>query len=341
MLGDCAINIHLRVALVFAAALLALLLPACRREAPVAAPVVRATPMPTPRSTPLPPVATIAAPGSAESPLRMALIPVDASRSDETDADRLDAASRFADALSAEAGLVVDVVLVDTPAAALSALCASTPEQVAAAWLDGITYQAALALECGVPVLQVERGAPNPQAGMAVVIVADRSLGLTGVGPLAGRTFCRLDLADAESWLAPALALRAAGVDPVADLAAVRDYDDYDALLTAVAAGECAAAGLSEMRFDQLADDLRDELRVIGRTPPLPFALLLYPASLPLGERLRLTDALLALAFDPERAAVLSPLLGQAALARVEPDDLAAVNTFFASTGLDFAQLGD
>ncbi len=341
MLGDCAINTRLRVALVFAAALLALLLPACRREAQVTAPVVRATPLPTPRSTPLPPVATVAAPGSAESPLRMALVAADAARLSETDTDGLDAAARFERAIFDESGLVIELVPVDTPAGALSALCESAPGRAAVAWLDGVAYWAALARSCGVPALQVERGEPNPQTGVPVVIVADRNLGLAGVGPLAGRTFCRLGLDDVESWLAPALALRAAGVDPVEELGAVRDYADYDSLLSAVADGECAAAGLTEARFDQLPDEVRDELRVVGRTPPLPFALLLYSASLPLGERLRLTDALLALASDAERSAVLSPLLGQAGLARVEPDDLSAVDAFFDSTGLDFAQLGD
>jgi ABC-type phosphate/phosphonate transport system substrate-binding protein len=297
--------------------------------------------MPTPRSTPLPPVATVVAPGSEESPLRMFLVPADAARLSEADADGLDAAARFANAVQQESGLVLEVVPVDTPAEALSALCAAAPGQVAVAWLDGVAYRAAMARGCGVPELQVERGSPQPQAGMPVVIVADRSLGLSGVGPLAGRTFCRLNVDDVESWLAPALALRAAGIDPVADLGAVLDFDDYDALLAAVAAGDCAAAGLTEARFDGLSDAVRDELSVVGRTPPLPFALLLYPISLPLGERLRLTDALLALAFDAERSDLMQPLLAQDGVARVGPDDLNTVDAFLDSTGLDFAQLGD
>jgi ABC-type phosphate/phosphonate transport system substrate-binding protein len=271
----------------------------------------------------------------------MVIIPVDPARLNESNPDGLDGIARFEQAVLEEAGLVLDVVPAERPVEALTALCGSVPGQVAVAWLDGVSYQAALARNCGVPELQVERGSPNPQPGAPILIVADRNLGLAGVGPLAGRTFCRLSVDDFESWLAPALALRAAGVDPVEDLRAVRDYDNYDDLLDAVAAGECAAAGLTETRFDQLPDAVRDELRVVGRTPPLPFALLLYPASLPLGERLRLTDALLALAFDEERAGLLEPLLGQHRLARVVADDLNAVSAFLGNTGLDFAQLGN
>ena len=121
----------------------------------------------------------------------------------------------------------------------------------------------------------------------------------------------------------------------------MRDYDDYETLLAAVASGECAAAGLTETRFEQLPDAVRDDIRVAGRSPALPYALLFYPINLPLGERLRLTDALLALAFDPERAELLEPLFAQSGVARVVPDILEQASAFLSRTGLDFAQLGN
>lgn len=325
------------VAIVIALATLA----ACRREAQVAAPQVRATPMPTPRSTPLPPVSTAVPPGTEDHPLRMVLVPADAARLLDIGEGGVDALTRFEEAVLAESGLVLEVELVDRQADALAALCASAPGRVVVAWLDGLASQAALARRCGAPELQVERGSPRAQAGVPVLIVADRRLGMSGVGPLARRTFCRLSAEDFESWLAPALILRAGGVDPVKDLGAVRDYDDYETLLAAVASGECAAVGLTETRFEQLPDALRDDIRVAGRSPALPYALLFYPINLPLGERLRLTDALLALAFDPERAELLEPLFAQSGVARVVPDILEEASAFLSRTGLDFAQLGN
>ncbi len=271
----------------------------------------------------------------------MVLVPADAARLLDIGEGGVDALTRFEEAVLAESGLVLEVELVDRQADALAALCASAPGRVVVAWLDGLASQAALARRCGAPELQVERGSPRAQAGVPVLIVADRRLGMSGVGPLARRTFCRLSAEDFESWLAPALILRAGGVDPVKDLGAVRDYDDYETLLAAVASGECAAVGLTETRFEQLPDALRDDIRVAGRSPALPYALLFYPINLPLGERLRLTDALLALAFDPERAELLEPLFAQSGVARVVPDILEEASAFLSRTGLDFAQLGN
>lgn len=335
------ITTYLRLVLATAAVITVATLAACRREVQVAAPQVRATPIPTPRSTPLPPVPTTVPPGTEDHPLRMVLVPADAARLLEVDEDGVDALTRFEEAVLTESGLVLEVELVDRQADALAALCASAPGRVVVAWLDGLASQAALALSCGAPELQVERGSSRAQAGVSILIVTDRRLGLSSVGPLAQRTFCRLSAEDFESWLAPALILRAGGVDPVADLSAVRDYDDYETLLAAVASGECAAAGLTETRFEQLPDAVRDDIRVVGRSPALPYALLFYPINLPLGERLRLTDALLALALDPERAALLEPLFAQSGLARVVPDTLTETGAFLSRTGLDFAQLGN
>lgn len=317
------------------------LLAGCRQAEQVAGPVIRATAMPTPRSTPLPPVPTVIAPGVEENPIRMVLVPADSEALRDTDDNGLDALARFEAAVLEESGLIVDVVPVERPAEALAALCDSMPGRVTVAWLDGVAYRAAVARNCGTPELLVERGRPRSNAAVPVVLVAERSLGLSRVGQIVGRSFCRLGVQDAESWLAPALAMRAAGVDPVAALTDVRDYADYDDLLDALVAGECDAASMTENRFERLRDSVRDELAVIGRTAPLPYGVLMYPVSLPLGERLRLTDALLALAFDAERSSLLDPLLMQENLARVAPGDLEELTAFLDSTGLDFAQLGN
>lgn len=274
----------------------------------------------------------------------MVLVPADLARlraaegADETHGNPL---VSFEEAVLAESGLVLKVELVERQAEALAALCTSTPDRVVVAWLDSLAAQAALARGCGMPALQVERGSPSPQTGVSILIVADRRLGLTSVDALAQRTFCRLRAEDFESWLAPTLVLRANGVDPVRGLSAVRDYDDYETLLAAVAGGECAAAGLAETRFEQLPDAVRNSVQIIGRSPALPYALLFYPINLPLGERLRLTDALLAIALDPERAALLEPLFAQNRLVRAASDALDEAGAFLKSTGLDFAQLGN
>ncbi len=314
--------------------LLVLLLTACRREA-ASGPVIQATLTPTPRSTPLPQVPTTIPPGLENNPITMVIRPsgnIEVARRLLTDA-QIDA---FEQAILDESGLVVNVTVVDRYAEALSALCDSTPLNVTVAWLDGLTYQAAIAQNCGEPVMQIERERATGDAGQ---IVTASTLDVGDVAGLNGRSFCRISYEDYYTWLVPSLLLQASGVDPVAGLGAISNYDDTDALTEAVAAGDCEAAGISEVAFEDLGD-VRSELNVVASTPPFPYGVLMYPINLTLGERLRLTDALLALADDTDGADVLRPLLNQDGLETADANDLQDLSDFLAETGLDFAQLG-
>ncbi len=315
--------------------LVVVLLAGCRRAEGVQGPLIQSTATPTPRSTPLPAVATSVPPGIEENPIRMVLRPAGSAvaRSLVTDFQ----ITQFVNALQVESGLAVEVTVVDRYAEALAALCDSSPTQVTVAWLDGVSYQAAMAQECGVPVLQVERNGQNGDRGQ---IVASRAVNIDSVQELSGGNFCRLGLEDYYSWLIPALLMQANALDPLHNLEAVTDYPDEDALIAAVAEGACSATGIAESDFADLSGALRNELVVVGSTPSLPYGVLMYPINLPLGERLRLTDALLALAANPEIAVSLTPLLGQSRLERVDTEAFASLSQFLNSTGLNFAQLG-
>lgn len=305
----------------------------CRRAEVAQGPLVQATLTPTPRSTALPPLPTVLPPGLDENPIQMMIRP-------ESMSQARDAVVRFQDALIAETGLVVEVVLVQRHAEALAALCDSSPTDVNVAWVDAVTYGAAVAQGCGQPALQIERGETRPRAGSAVQIISNAGQNIAGIRALSGRVFCRVGYEDDESWLAPALLLRANGVDPLTAFEAVVDYPDRDALIEAVAAGECAATGLSQDIYDALPNSVRRDLNVVESTPPLPYGVLMFPQSLPLGERLLLTDALLTLALDPESASVMRGVLGQERLARVNQGGFDELASFLGRTGLDLAQMG-
>jgi ABC-type phosphate/phosphonate transport system substrate-binding protein len=311
-----------------------LFLAACRETTGEQGPFVAATATATPRSTPLPAVATTVPPGIEENPIQMVLNPV-GSASLVTDTQ----IANFEEAVAADSGLVVKVTLVDRYAEALAALCDSTPTNVTVAWLDGLTYRAAVAQGCGEPVMQVEHGRSNANSGDPGQIIA--ASGLSSVQTLRGRTFCRLGYDDYYSWLVPSIIMQANGVDPVNDLEAVEDYDTYRALAQAVIDGDCDAAGMSESEFDDLSGALKEELTVVETTPPFPYGILMYPISLPLGERIRLDNALLAMDIDSEGSDAMRPLLGQDGLIRVADDDFEMLTEFLDSTGLDFAQLGN
>jgi ABC-type phosphate/phosphonate transport system substrate-binding protein len=296
---------------------------------------------PTPLSTPLPVVPTPIPPGAEGNPLWMVVRPIDSSGAADTES----AAKALTDMIKQKTSLSVQVVTVNRYAEALAALCGSGKGQVAIAWLDGITYAAANAQNCGLPVLQVKRDTKREvETGASGQIIVSRTLGTGDIGALNGRTFCRLNVSDFYSWLLPSLVLKTKGIDVLRDVQSVSDYRDVPALVKAVASGDCAGAGVSEDVFTQYADqlaDVKDQVRVVDTTPSFPYDILLFPLEVQLGVRLTLTDTLMDIASNPDTAGSLRTLLGQDSLSRVQPDDFNDLQKFMSDTGLDFTQLGN
>jgi ABC-type phosphate/phosphonate transport system substrate-binding protein len=330
----CAIN-RQRLVLTIGLVCLSVLLAACRRDQTVG-PTLQPTLTPTPRSTPLPVVPTAVPPGEADNPLRMVLVaPAGAS---ERVLDS--AAAALTESLAEDAEITTVIEWVDTSADALAALCDSFADTAAVAWLDGISYAAAAAQDCGQPLLQVEQGRGSATAlGEAVQIYANAELEISGMTGLRNSKFCRLGFDDLYTWRVPALMLLAANVSPIDGLESVTDYDDYAAIIEALAEGDCDAAGLPAAEFDDLArGDARAAITAVGDSVSVPYAMLMVPVEVPLGVREALTGTLLRLAETDDES--LQTLLGQDGLARVAPDDLESWAAFIERTDLDFAQLG-
>jgi ABC-type phosphate/phosphonate transport system substrate-binding protein len=332
--GACTIKHRIFSRFGFYCVFLALfLLAACLPDEAQQSPLAQATLTPTPRSTPLPPVPTVIPPGVEDNPIQMVIRAATGRRNLISDAQVED----FQDAILDKSGLIVRIMLVDRYAEALAALCDSRPTNVAVAWVDGVSYEAAKALECGEPVLQIERGSQTGDSGQ---IVTNGALQIGSLGSLSDANFCRLGYDDYYSWLVPSLILQANGIDLANGLTTVTDYPDADTLIEAVADGECAATGISESAFDDLRGTVRSDLDVLETSAPFPYGVLIYPIALTLGERLRLTDALLALSTDLDGGDVMKPFFSQDGLTTVESDDFDALSSFLGRTGLDFAQLG-
>lgn len=309
--------------------LLALLASGCRR-AGFGEPTAIPTPTATPRSTPLPAVSTPIPPGTDENPVRMVIRPVTSLGTART------AAAAVQEALAQQTGLALELVLAERAAEGLGALCESMTDAVTVAWLDGLSYAAAVERGCGEAALVVERDGETGEPGL---IVMRSGLGASAVSGLSGRDFCRVGYDDLYSWMIPSLVLRANEVDPLEDLRSVTDYGDAIELLEALAAGECDAAGVAQSDFDAMDAAVRDALTILEETVSLPYAVLLYPENAPLGLRIALDDALVALARGGDTADALENLLGQEALERIEADDLNSVVSFVRASGLDFAAL--
>ncbi len=333
-------NARTRYGLILLILVLALLSAACRpRQVETTGPTLIPTAVPTLVSTPLPLVPTAIPPGEETNPLRMVILPYEPEEASALETE-------FETMVQEEVGAFIDVVLVEHYSEVLAALCDSGGGMVSVAWLGGISYAAAAAQNCGSPMLQVRRSEREDIAtGVGGQLIMSSSLGTTDIAALRGRTFCRLGYDDFYSWLLPSLIMETHGINPLAFLEEVVDYDNIETMLSAVAVGEeCAAAGVSVSDLDAfLGEDesRREGVRVVETTAAFPYGVLMVPLEVPLSIRLSMETGLLNMASVPDMAEVMRAFLGQDLLVEVAADDFADLNIFMESTGLDFAQLGD
>lgn len=331
--GECAIKPRTHaIALVLLVAALALT--ACRR-AETEQRNVAPTTTPTPISTPLPPVATPVPPGSDDNPIRLLVQP------NLTAASARSAANRLSDELSERTGLSIIVDTVTTGAEALAALCDSVGGVVNVAWVDGLTMLAAQAQGCGTPALVVERGTGRRAAtGDTVQLVTAAQGGVASVAALGNDpTFCRISYDDLSTWLVPSIMLQGVGVAP-SEVGEVTSYEDLDGVLTAVAAGDCDAAGVPSSALAAADSETRGALETLAESAPIPYDVLVYPLEMPLGARTALSNALTDLIVDRAAGEPLRDLLDANALEAASESDFDDLRDFVTSAGLDLGQLG-
>ena len=239
--------------------------------------------------------------------------------------------------------VTVDIVPVARPVDALQALCDSS-DTVSAAWVDRVSFSAALSQNCGEPILVVRKRIDGDLInGESGLIILNRNRGTTQLSVLNSRTFCRLSVNDFFSWLLPLMIFRANNIDP-ANFEAIIDFDNEEGLVKAVAEGECTGAGLSTVVYNDIIEDndeLAESINLAFESPPIPHAVLMYPVEMQLGIRVSLTEGVEQLADDDSDSELLSLFLGQDDLQRFIIDEFAEYNAFLEEVGLDFSILGN
>lgn len=174
------------------------------------------------------------------------------------------------------------------------------------------------------------------------LILLDRRLGALNIDVVRGRTFCRLGYDDYYSWLVPTLYMESVNIDPERDLEEIVDYTTYPELIEAVADGDCTATGISQAVYNNVMisdPELLEDVRIATSSIAFPYPILVYPVDLDLGVRLALDEVFVELGAEVNSA--LTWLLGHDAIVTFDPERLTEFRAFMASTGLDFAQLGD
>lgn len=234
-----------------------------------AAPTPSITPRPsstpTPRSTELPPVPTQILPGTSERPLKIGVIGESSAATTRLlrDLSRAFTAELENFRLGFYQGLTIEFVLLDDEQEALYLLCNSDDTAVFA---DAFTFIAA-EKRCGAqPALQVQR---DGESGSTFDLILNRTLQIFRLDRIVGRPFCTMSFDDLNSYIHPALAFKAAGVDPLDDFEVIiYGFKDEAEMILALSGRfepgsrpRCAAAALPKGMINEVREELLDESR--------------------------------------------------------------------------------
>ncbi len=250
------------------AILIMLMLPACGGNSFVQPTPRPPTFTPTPRSTPLPTVATQVPLGSESRPYHVAFVAPDQNAS----------GSELARYLSDQTSVAFEVDLLSSYAEVLRQLCSDKPTF---GWLDGRALLAAQAQGCGVPVLKFQQGKSSGQKADLIVHTGIKDEVKTIAG-FKGKDYCRLNGQDVQSWILPSLAMRAGGINPVQDLKGIKEFDNNAALMQAVADNICVSAAIPAGTLLTYSPKLSSgQLAVLTTTPELPFGGVIVSSTVP------------------------------------------------------------
>jgi len=138
-----------------------------------------------------------------------------------------------------------------------------------AAWLPTFSYILAHEKYEVEPLLAVSRFGKTTYASL---LITKKDGGITDIAGLKGKKFCRPDAESTSGWIVPSITLKAAGVDPQADLTVV-DLGTHDAVVTGVYNGDCdAGAVFDDARANVEKDlpDVKDVVAVMATSDAIP-----------------------------------------------------------------------
>lgn len=196
-------------------------------------------------------------------PLRVLLIPADGGTEDGTKADF----KPLFDALSHVTGLVFDVRVGQSYAAVIEGMCAGHAD---IAWFGPVSYIEARDRGCAeLLAIEETEGSATYYAGLFVRASSD----IQTVEQLAGRTLALGSSHSASSFAYPLALLKAANVDPLTDLKALRLTESHTQSLMALQGGDVDAAGASLTSFERALNQGgldASSFRIIARSASIP-----------------------------------------------------------------------
>jgi len=212
--------------------------------------------------------------GSPKKPLRVLLIPADGGTEDGTKADF----QPLFDAMSQSTGLHFEVHTGQSYAAVIESMCTGLAE---IAWFGPMSSIEARERGCAELLAMEERdGSATYFAGLFVA--ADS--GIETVSDLAGRDLALGSPHSASSFAYPLAMIADAGLDPIAEVGAIRLTGSHASSLMALRAGKVDAAGASFISYERAVNQGSldpSRFRVLGKSRPIPNPPLAMHADLP------------------------------------------------------------
>ena len=236
--------------------------------------------------------------GTEENPIIWAVVP-------SGDTERVVSGfDEVAKMIKDETGLVIQPLVATEYAGVIEAM-ASDPPKAQMGSLATFAY-----------ILAHQKGAADAELvatryGSAVYngqIFVRADSGIESLADLAGKTFCRPDPLSTSGWIIPSITLKAAGIDPETDLAAIVDAGSHDASVAGVYNGDCdAGSSYVDARSTIEADypDVMDVIKVIEVSTDIPNDGVQYAPSMTREMRDTINDALLKIAETEEGKAAL------------------------------------
>jgi phosphonate transport system substrate-binding protein len=317
---------------------------------PTAAPEATPT-VPPAACVPLPNPPTVAAgePGSEEQPIVITFVP-------SGDTGRITrAGTDIADCLAKMTGLNYEIEVGTSFGASIEAMGA---EKAHVGFLN--TFSVLLAEEKYdiVPALAVLRryntNDVDPDQAMAGELqpfykgqfIASVESGVQSYEDLRGKTFCFVDPNSTSGYIIPAIILRANGIDPDVDFAAIQNAGSHPNVAVAVYQGDCdAGVSFINVLTDQAAGlqekypDITEKVKPFAVTDRIPSDGVQFINSLDPAVQTAIADALVSMAEDPGGNAVLRGLYSINGFQKIDPtfyDDFAEV---LLAAGVDPAEL--
>jgi phosphonate transport system substrate-binding protein len=247
--------------------------------------------------------------GTAENPIIWILTP-----SQDTEVV-LAGAEGITQYIEDETGIVIDAIVATDYTAQVEALCSGEAQMGA---INTFGYVRAAERECVDAALASSRFGSTTYAGQ---IITQAGSDITGIGDLAGRTFCRPDPGSTSGWVIPSLLMLEAGIDPEADLAEIVDAGGHDAVVISVYNGDCDAGSTFDDARSTVSEDFPDvneKVIVVQTTAPIPNDSIAFVMDFPAEMRTEIVAALMTLNDTDEGVELLNGLFSWAGLVEIE-----------------------